>query len=491
MEISHGPWKEIFSGKWTDYQVHFYENPDKITLMLIEDKKEGTIRGSLAIAYKTYVVEGESSVFAEKVPGNTIVLEKHYPSFKGNYLILSPGPKYVKVGESMNMAMDDMFRKLEEISEKVQEESAAFDIRVIPLKNAGEEYADRLFSEPFLLPSTLIRKAVATPQPTEVKTMAKALLGRRITGELADENIQSFASTIIVGNSKQQKDAAHVILENCVLTGITAIILDEDKEFTSMGAPNKRFNQQEYPNLQPIGMPLNNLEIGKINVNINQLKAEQFRELLEIPRNEKGPGEEAAKMIDQATETHTETYSSLKGMEEEILSNAPDAKKFHAYRAIRIIRTIHKAYPNMLSGKIDLNVLVSPYLKRVGSIIRVDVSQYPPLIRRALALSILKSLYEKYKAELSSRELKVLAFLPTGTDYVTDTPIGREIKNILLDSVNYGVGACMGIEHEEEIDATTLKNASMIIKFTSEREIAVKEVHSRPYRAKLRDRLSA
>ncbi len=491
MELSHGPWKEIFSGKWTGYNTYFYENPDKLALSVIEDKREGTVRGYLLILYKIYVVEGNASTLAEKLPGNAILLEKHYPTFKGKYLILSPGPRYVKVGENMSIVLDKFFKRIEEMHERLMEESAAYDIRVVPLRNALEEYTTRLFSEPFLLPSMLIRKAVEAPKAGEIRAMAKALLGKRITGELAEENIQSFSSTVVIGNKDQVRNAFHVIMENCVLTGITAIVLDDNKEFIGMNAPNKNFNQQEFPHLQPIGMPVNTLRVGQVYVNINLLNRDQFREVLELPRNEKGPGEEAGKILDRAIETHSEEYSSLKGLEEEILANTPEAKKFYAYQAIRLIRVLHKAFPNTFGGKLDLNILVSPYLKRVGSIARIDVSGYPPHIKRAIAFSILKSLYEKYKAELASRELKTLLFLKKGEEYLAQTPLGLEMKNILLDSPNYGVGTCIGLEDEAGVDQTVINNASMKIEFVKENEIAVKEAHSRPYRAILRDTLSA
>ncbi len=492
MELSHGPWKEIFSGEWTGYSTKFYENPEKTALVIIEDRREGVIKGHLVITYQIYIVEGNTSTLAEKLPGNTIVLEKHYPSFKAKYLIMSPGPSYVKVGESMNMVLDNSFRKLEEMHDKLMEESAAYDIRTVPLKNSPEEYIARLFSEPFLLPSILIRKAAASAAtPGKAQAMAKALLGRRITGELADENIQSFASTIVIGDSAQARNAFHILMENCVLTGITGIVLDENKEFLGMEAPNKNFNQQEFPNLQPIGMPVNTVSKSQVHININHLNGDQLREALELPRSDKNPGEEAGKLLDKAIESHAEEYSSLKGMEEEILANTPESKKFYAYQAIRMIRVLHKAHPSMFGGRIDLNSLVSPYLKRVGSIARIDVSGYPEHVKRLLAFSVVKSLYKKYKGELASRELKALVFMKNGPVYTADTPTGRELKNMMLDSINYGVGTCISAAEEADLDPVLIKNATIKIEFTGEKEVAVKEMHSRPYRAVLRDPLSA
>ena len=253
-KLPHGPWKEIFYGEWTGYNINMFENPDKFTLILIYEKgKEREIKGVMVLLNKYFVVEGDPSKLAEGLGGYSLVFGKYHPTFKTTYLIIGSGPQYSKE-EVVSETVDKAFSIVEKKSEEVMEKSKAFGVNVTELKHAKEEFSARLFSEPTLLPGLVFRE---TPEKIAEKGV---VLGKKLDGSMAEENIRNFMSTVVVGKTEQVIHNLHVILENCVLSGITGIVFDDSESFKNMGSPNTSFNYEEFPNLQPIGMPLKNLQ---------------------------------------------------------------------------------------------------------------------------------------------------------------------------------------------------------------------------------------
>ena len=91
MELAHGPWKEIFKGKWNGYDCAIYSNPEMLTFTTISDK---TGTGFICLLNKYYMVEGNISNFARGLSGYSMIFEKHYPTIHAKYLSISTGPLY-------------------------------------------------------------------------------------------------------------------------------------------------------------------------------------------------------------------------------------------------------------------------------------------------------------------------------------------------------------------------------------------------------------
>ena len=229
---------------------------------------------------KFYVAEGDPSRLCTALGGYNLVFDKVYPTFKKKYLVLSSGPKYSKAdNEEIASSLQEIFNVIEDQSERTSELSRSFGVDLTELKYAHEEDVEKLFSEPILMPAINVP---GTGEKVASRITSKTLLGKKSTGEKAEENVQSFLTAIMVGSKKERKDMAHVIMENCVLSGITAILFDDDKTYERIASPNKAFDYKSFPDIQPIGMPLKNLDIGEVGIDINMFTPEMFREIIGI-----------------------------------------------------------------------------------------------------------------------------------------------------------------------------------------------------------------
>jgi len=328
-----------------------------------------------------------------------------------------------------------------------------------------------------------------------VSAGAAVLLGKKLSGENAEENIQSFLTTAIIGERPLRKNAMHVILENCVLSGKTAIVFDEDDSFTSMSVPNKDFDYKNYQNLQPIGMPIKTLKPEDVKININLLDPVMFREIIGLTAKEGAyPGKDTIELIDKIIEKGKGDFKSLEDIEEKLLTVSVEAKKFHVYRAIRWMRILKNVYPDLFGGKLELRTLVSLYMKSMGSISRIDLKGLPLNIKRAIIYSVMKSLHTEYKEQLATNELKVLGMMLNSVKYTGTKPstlLEEGILEVLGEGPEYGVGFCLGANHEIDLFHEFTEKASMKVTFVGKKEAAIKEENSRPYRMNFRPNLSA
>lgn len=481
-KLPHGPWKEIFYGEWTGYNINLYENPDKLTLILIYDKgKERETKGVIVLLNKYFVVEGDPSKFAEGLGGYSLVFGKYHPTFKTTYLIIGSGPQYSEE-EIVSETVDKAFSIVEKKSEEVMEKSKTFGVNVTELKHAKEEFSARLFSEPTLLPGLVFRE---TPEKVAEKGV---ILGKKLDGSMAEENIRNFMSTVVVGKDEQVIQNMYVVLENCVLSGITGIVFDNFESFKNMGSPNTSFNYEEFPNLQPIGMPLKNLEPGQVSIDLNMIDSKSFREILGVPEKEgEYTGKIAGDVMDDVIEK--KGFKKLSDLEEKLLSIQEEEKRFHVYRAIRWVKILEKMYPDLFGGKLDPRGIVSTYLKSMGSIVRINTKGLPLKMQKLLIYSTMRSLQE----EAASRGIRAIICIPDAKKIVSKKPKGEMDIRILevFSRTGEGVGFCIGADHDIDINPEIVHDASMRITYVSGNEAAVKIRGGRPYRVKIRPRLSA
>lgn len=494
LELPYGPWSQIFSGDWSGYTVSLYENPDKLTLTMVFDKRGGEVRGIVLYLNKYFTVEGDISRFAASVGKYSLVMEKHQPTGRIKFFSLSSGPRYVKPDQdSITEGIEEAYKVLEKDSEAIMGMSRGYSISLVELKHAKEDAAARLFAEPMLLPGLVIRKAVEAAPP---RIGAKVALGKKASGEMAEENIQSFSATVAVGKGEALRDLQHVIAEGALLAGATTLIFDEGRDYEKMDQPNREFDFEAYPELQPVGMPLKGITLGKeAGIDLNLLSARMLRSIIGLEeRGDKYRGKEASDLMDSALESARGGIKSLSDLEEKLLAVKDEAKKFHIYRAVRFVRVLQRAHGGTFGGKADIRSLITPYLRTMGSALRIDLADTDGQIRKGLVYTMLKSIYGHYKAELATREIKVLAIIQGAEKYVpakAADPLQAGIKEVLADCNSYGLGFSLGCEHDIDLDPEVLKANTMRLELLPGGEVAVKEVNSRPYRITVRPPLSA
>ncbi|NYZ79658.1 hypothetical protein H0N95_00225, partial [Candidatus Micrarchaeota archaeon] len=367
----------------------------------------------------------------------------------------------------------------------------AFGVNLVELKNSEKKYWEKLFSEPILLP-TLI--AGEKPKAAE-RTSGVALLGKKITGEFAEESMQSFARTILIGPDEQLENLIKVVMENCVLNGVNVVAFDEDDAFMNMGVPNAVFDSKTYVSLQPIGMPVKNMKPGEVKIDLNLINAKMFREIIGVEEKENDYlGKTSAELVDGVIEKNSGSLRGLEDIEENLLRITAEEKKFHIYKAVRWMRVLKNVFPDYFGGKTETRDISPQYAKTMGSITRVDLKGVPQNVKRAFVYSVMKSLYANFKEQKATSRLKVIGALIDGEQYAPSNP-RTELQKSLLELIaitsDAGVGYCFGASHETDVFRNAVETSTMKIEFVGRNEVAIKEENGRPYRAAIRPRLSA
>ncbi len=496
IDFPRGPWKEIFKGEWTKNKIFLFKNPDLYTITAVEDREDGELQGFVLFLNKYYAAAGNVSRMNTELGGYSTLIEKNQPTKKGRFFTISTGPNYVEPKtKEIDAKVEEMFYELKEKDKKLYELSKAHEVDLTELKNAGEEEEELLFSKPNLINSLLQPKT--TKEEVE-STGQQILIGKKLDGRKAEENINNFKSTVIIGKEERRKKAIHILLENCVLSGVNGVIFDDSNKYNDLSSPNMEFPHQAYPNLQPIGMPVRNLEPGEIQVNLNHMDSKSFREIINLPKGEKQeeyPGKTTGEIMDRII--NKKELRSLKDVEKHLMDikeRKEEVEKFHRYRGIRWTKVINQVYPDFIDGKMDLKSLVSAYLQSMGTVIRIDTSMLPPEMKRAFTYSFLKTLYEENKQEGFTKRLRAMVIMPKGEIHVPKNPNQRlqeKTLEVLTDADAYGIGYAIGTEKEVNIYPPLKEKASMIQEFTGRKETAIQPKERKPYRVKLRPYLTS
>ncbi len=491
LDFPRGPWKQIFEGNWSETHLHLFRNPEKYTLTVVEDVNEkGELGGLVLFLNKYFLVSGDISQLSTELEGYSMVFEENFPTKKGRFLALSTGPKYALPEPSkVDEKVEEMFHIIKERNKKFYELSKVYGVDATELKNASKEKERLLFNRPILLPATLMGKEA---EEVEIKGN-KVLLGRNINGNKAEEVINSFKSTVVVGGESREK-AFHVLLENCVLSGVTGVIFDDTHEYDNLSSPNVQFPHHKYPELQPIGMPVRNLHPGEVQINLNHLDKKSFREIINIPEgDEEYQGKKATELIDEVI-INDKKLESLKDIEEEIMTIEEDVEGFQRYRAIRMIKVLNQVYPDFMGGETDLKSLISTYLQSMGTIIRIDTSALPSNMKKALVYSFTNTILLENKREGFKERLRTIIALPNGKPYVPKKVTQRlqeKLLEVLTEANTYGIGYAVGINNKIDIYQPILGEANVLMEEVSENEFAVKTSDKKPYRVHLRPYLTS
>ncbi|MEM4222134.1 MAG: hypothetical protein QW097_01750, partial [archaeon] len=471
MDAAYGPWNEIFSGFWQGYETKIFENPDRILLICIYEKEGEEIKGVLVQVNKVFVAVGSLARALENIVGYAQIIEKKEPLSLTKYFIINSGPVYVEYNMSaLNDAIEKSINVCETSSKDLLRLSKLYKIDLVELKYAKEEEVKRLFVDPALFFALVSKKEriIEEVKPTKV------IIGRKITGEKAMEEINSFMLCVVIGSQKDIKKMFHVLIENCVLSGKIAIFFDKGKDYASMNLPNPKFDFENYPDLSPVGLPLKNISLERIGVDLNLISNETLKEFL-------GLNSESVKktweMIDQALNKIKGGISSIEDIKTNLTFDTTTKTQY--YQALRILSTLEQAYPDIFKGKMNVSEILPKYLTG-GNAIRIEFLEKQEELLPLVFLSLLKTLYFYYVVD-KSYTLKASVFIekPIVSPEIQKN-IEKEILKSMFDCQKVGVGVHIGTPHESDIAQEIMQNSTMILQFINENEAAAKEKNSKP-----------
>ncbi|MCD6522151.1 MAG: hypothetical protein J7K68_00220 [Candidatus Diapherotrites archaeon] len=486
MQLPHGPWKQIFSGVWAGREVTYHENPEKKLLMMIYDRKGDEIKGVVMIMTRFFILDGNPSNFAFKTNANVVVIEKNTPTFKGTFVAVSTDPKYV-VFSPRNLINEaqSLYSELEKKSAEVRHASLSYPIKLIDLQFAKVEQIHEILGEPLAIPVTTVRKV--GPKTVITSSAEHIRIGLKRDGGAAEELVQSTLLAVIIGDEEERKHAMRIILEGNILNGISTVVFDTADKYDKIDAPNPDTTQfSEYGlHVDPIGMPVRRFIPGAdMFIDLSLLDGELFGNI-----SSAGNGK-AIEMIGKILQS--KNIGTMEELIDALEQTKEKENKYYAARAVRICKLLDMLYPRLFDGKMDPKEIVAPWLKKMGRVAIFNAKGFEKNIVKGVIYTVLKTVYESYKHEISSHEIKVEIFIEE-PDVVKGKGerIDKEINTLIKLSSEYGIGICISVKNELDVDKEILENATMKIQCIGGNEVVIQEQSKKPYRARLRPTLSA
>jgi hypothetical protein len=482
LPLPHGPWKLLLSGTWSEKEIAYYENPDKQLLILIFDRAGSSVKGMVLMLARFFAVEGNATNLAEALKNNTVLLQKHTPLFKGSFLGMVTDPKYIRfTPRELITAVDETYLEMEKLSTQARSESANYNVKLVDIKYSAPEGVQELFGEPLALPSIVVRKA--GPQMMMPVVTGKAHLGMTTEGEKAEETLQSFLLTIVTG--KQRAQAIRILLESCVTNGVSTIVFD-DGLYSKVDQPNT--NTTEFSaykvDSDPMGMPVRKFKPGTdMFIDLTVMDKDTFSEATGI-----GKGittDLIGHLLDKKVKT-------LKELKEKLSAEKEKEALYYAMRGIRICNLFDILAPGLFSGRVESTEIVAPWLKKMGRVALVDIRGMDAQLIKGLAYAIMKSIYNDYKKEYSSNEMKVAVILDKpGLTSGEGGVLEKKIVELAKLSQTMGIGVIVASENPLDIEKELLENSTARIDAFEGNEASVQMQGKRAYRARLRPALSA
>ena len=480
LDLPHGPWKHIFSGVWSDKEISYHENPDKELLVMIYDHRGEAVRGMVFFMAKLFIVEGNPGGFFEAAGQNTIVIQKNTPTYKGSFLAAVTMPEYIKFSpRELIAAADRHSSELEMRATDIRGKTGDFAIKLIEARYAELSDTNELFGEPLALPSLVVRKD--GPGLESAQLTGRVHLGQRLDGEKAEEDVRSFLLTTLSGEDTKQ--ALHVIMEGCVINGVSGVVFDG---FESVDSPSP--NTDEYGKfgltVDPMGMPVRRFKPGSdFFIELKLLDKDLFGDIVGA-----GHGVE----MDLVGDALAKKPSNLKGLIEQLQAIDVEEKKYSAARAIRVCRLLGISYPGLFDGALEPKEIIAPWLKKMGRIAVVDTRGLKPSLKKGLVYCTLKTLYESYKKEFASSQMKALVVVgDEGIIGLPKTRLDHESNTLLKLAGEMGVGVCAVAKAMGDFDPDIRQNSTVAIQVMEGNSASVNEHGKAPYRINIRPTLSA
>jgi hypothetical protein len=483
LELPHGPWKQVLSGVWDEREIAYYENPGKKLLVIIYDRKGEEVKGMALLMARFFKVKGNASTLTEEVDANAILFQKKTPLFKGSFLSLVTDPVYVEYSPRnlINQA-EDLYGRLEETSESVRAKARNYQVELVDVIHSSPEEVQELFGEPLALPSIVVRKPGAKTV-LEAPT-GKAILGVDLEGKPARTPVKSFDLVVITG--KDTRQAAHVVMEGCVMNGVPGLVFDDKKEFDRMDQPNNTGQFDEYQQeLEPVSMPVRRFFPGKdAFIDVSFLNEKLFASIAGIQMGK------TSKMVGKILET--KKAKTLEEVSQKIMENTEESEKYNAARGARICRLLENSYPGLFNGNVEANEVLAPWMKRIGRVALVDTSRFDRGATKGIIYSLLKMLYENLKNKTSSEENKIEVVLE-GKDLVSGKGeyIDLEINSLIKLCTSIGIGVCIRAPSISSVDKDLMSNATLKLQCIENGEMVVQQQGTKPFRVKTRPTISS
>ncbi|NPA76699.1 MAG: hypothetical protein GXN93_03005 [Candidatus Diapherotrites archaeon] len=474
LRLPYGPWKPLISGKYEDYDISLYQNPDRDIFTVVVDKdEEGNPKGLVVIMYRAFLVDGDVNTLMNGLKERTTAIVKKRDSDLYRFLLIQEGPKYIGLQKSeLADTLSKLGNALYADSTLLRKVAVAMGIPVTHIRDVPARVAALLLAEPIVIPNMLGHPGGISTTSEFGKVLP---VGTGRDGSVEKESIFEFARTTILGeHERARKQMLAIIAENAMLTGIPTIILTQKPErYDKLNEPSPS-NAVSKVGISPIGFPTTKWIPGEdLHIDLNTVDQKALAETLGITSEIKAY---------QAIVAAIRAKQGGAGKIGDLV--AKDAKmKYHALQAFRICKHEDLAYGKYY-GKNDVTPLLEAGDIGHATVIHVPDDPHAKTAVQSLLSGLLRFLENRGK----SKKLRAMLIIDGGDHILPrlDSDIQKALVNTITELRNYGIGFAVDAPSEADIAKNLLDLAEAHVRTVSDEEVGIRIVTKRPYRAILR-----
>ncbi len=491
LKVNEGPWKEIFNGKFQNYDLRIYYSPSSMLLVSIDEMKKGKLAGSMIEVYRVFYAQGDVEEFVETLPKEIIVLSRHDKEKTNKFLLLGSKPSYVSGDESeFEVEADLLVKKVKASSKMIKDVSKAYNLELDEIENSDSAAKGLFFSQPLIIPTI---STAYEPSVSEVKSKSfgEVILGLSKEKNTIKEPLSLFAGTIISGGTSEER--AHIIrimIESCLLSSVATAIIDNDQYFAGLREPTDKLQELQDSKIEivPIGFPIKEFVVPQqLKVNLKNFNIAGLIEGFGA-----GDGVSAKKISEIGDGKECDSIDCLI-KEVEKIKEEGEWNEFQKNRSNRLLRLVLLHYPNLFSGENDIQAISKSGIRGLGRAGIIRVGGNDERAKLFIINSVIKEMIAFFKTQGKTDTLRSVFVLPDCERFVSaeaNSILEKEIISGILELAEYGVGMILASEKEEDISEELVKNSTASITIVGKRDAGVKLRGRKSYRVKIRPSLS-
>ncbi len=461
-------WNTLFEGVYGQKKLTIFFNDDYF-ISVLRSKDPSTI---LVQLYKVFAVDGDIELFAETLPNQCMVYEKHFDIGEKNtykFFVLNTETEIID-SLQLNEHIERKMLQLNKTTSSIVSIIKSYNIKLLSLKMLPENVKSYFFSDPFV-----VKVLTNLPNALDFSTISsvdKLLIGRKngVTINASLENLKSI--TVTGGKEEERLFATKVIAENYLLSSKKVIVFDNTGVFRTLSFPQQKEELLDAFDMKisPFGFPSNTIPYFKIKLPLSIIPKAAFVNIFRFLGI-------STKIIDQAYGDNLKTIEDLK---KKIISLdiTDEITDFEKWRMISKLNIIEEKYGTNF-GNTDLSIIFEAAHKNIGSSKILLIDRTDPLFVYYV-YGIIKKLSEELKED-------ILIVIPQASEIFNSVIIGGELLTILKETPKFHY--CLNSEYLS--DFRDQSPAKVKIEIISENDVVIRYPDKDPLRLLLRPTLTS
>jgi hypothetical protein len=492
--IKEGPWKELFKGTMDNQEIAIYTNPNLIILVSAVEKEGDVPIGIILEAHKVFHATGELEAFVSALPKETIAIIKHDEHETKKFLVVASKPSYANYDEEkVNLGLEEILQNLEKSSEIMKNITIAYDLELTDIKDTPDETKEAFFAQPLLMQllSPKTGKGIQMNEENKAISFGEVTLGLAKDSRTVKEPMVIFKKTIISeGKKAERMHAMHILIEGCMLSGATAIILDWDNSFSGLTKPTKNTGElQKFGvEIDPIGFPVKDFFAGEqIKTEISTISHKGFTEIFGFGNN---PA--SKKILELMGE---QKFGSMQAFLKRVSEEKTEGhfNEYQKHCALRFLLLVNQMYENIFGEQMDIKKISEGGIKGISRASIIHSENTDDRTKLFIINSLLNSLLEFFSKKGELKNLKAIVFIPNASKFLAreeQNKIAEEIIEDLKKLEKYGIGFVLETEKEIELQTALRDSAETRVILIKENDAGIQVKNQKVYRVNLRPGLS-